>query len=192
MSIANFKRSLFILNQIVYFDDNDFLREKSSNVLEMQKIIMKAEELLNQTKNEEELYFIYGTLGNLYRIIGQPKKALVYLTFCLDFAQKKGNIRKEIVSLIRLGEAQKYDNQHLMALETINEALKKCIDHDETDYKDFILQHKGKCLMELGKLEEAEKCLLKSLNIRKMKNDNTLITSTQKALDFVYSMKNSN
>ena len=154
----------------------------------MKNIIMEGEKLLTQNNNDNDLYFLYGTLGNLYRIIEQPQKALAFLNSCLDFAQKNGNIQKEVITLIRIGEALKYDNQHLMAIRAFNEAIHKCKDLEI--YEDFILQHKGKCLMELGKLEEAERCLLKSLKLRKIKNDSSLIDSTQKAIDYVYRLKN--
>ena len=187
MSIANFKKNLSDLNRIIYFDKNDYLREKSSDELMMKNVILEGEKLLGQSNNENDLFFLYGTLGNLYRIIGQPQRALTYLNSCLELAQKDGKIQKEVVTLIRIGEAWKYANEHLKALRTFDEAKDKCKDHEV--YEDFILQHKGKCLMELGKLEEAEQCLLKALKLRNMKNDYSLINSTQKAIEYVNRMK---
>ena len=189
MNLVDLKSSLANIKEIIYFDKEEFLREKTSDPLKLQNLMMMAETLLMKNNNEEDQYFLYGTLGNLCRINGHPKKALNYLTKCLSIAQKERNPRKEIVSLIRYGEALKYDNQHISVLKTFDEAWNKCVYHQDGIYEDFILQHKGKCLMEMGRLEEAENCFLKSLTLRKRKNDSELILSTEKALELIKWLK---
>ncbi|MBD8521222.1 hypothetical protein [Lysinibacillus fusiformis] len=72
MNIADFKENLFALNDIIFFDQNDYLREKTSNPLKILQVISDAEALLKDS-DEDDKYFLYGTLGNLYRIIKQPK-----------------------------------------------------------------------------------------------------------------------
>ncbi|RXJ04571.1 tetratricopeptide repeat protein [Anaerobacillus alkaliphilus] len=186
--ISKFKESLASLNKIIYFDERQFLREKSSSPEKLKQYIHEGTLLLDSNINEEERYFLYGVLGNLHRINGQPKDALDYLTMCLNYAEKKEDHAKVIVSTIRLGEAQKYNGDHLNALELFNHALEKCNSHNEGRYIDFVLQHKGKCLMELSKLKEAENCFLEALNVRLKKNDHELLASTQKALDLVQSL----
>jgi tetratricopeptide (TPR) repeat protein len=190
MIIGDLKRKLSSLNEIIYFDSNQFLREKSSNPSKLKQVIDEAESVMEKSSGEEDMYFLYGTLGNLYRIYGQPKKAIHYLTMCNEYAIKNFNSKKEIVSLIRLGEALKYDNKQNEALIMFNKAIDKCLDNNEAIYLDFALQHKGKCLMELSKLDEAEKCLLEAFKLRKLKCDTELIDSTQEAIDLVNKFKN--
>ncbi|WP_374967238.1 hypothetical protein [Lysinibacillus sp. RS5] len=189
MSIVDFKKRISDLSKFIYFDKNDYLREKTSNPLKLKQVIAEAENLL-KINNEEDKYFLYGTIGNLYRICGEPQKGIYYLNHCLSYALEKGNIRNEIVTLIRLGEALKYDMKHNEALECFDEALNKCKANKIDAYSDFALQHKGKSLMELGKFIEAEKCFIQAFKLREFKGDPTLIDSTKQALDLVKRLKN--
>ncbi|MEK3763333.1 hypothetical protein [Solibacillus sp. FSL K6-4121] len=188
MNIADFKENLLTLNDLIYFDQNEYLREKTSEPLKILQFISDAEALLKDS-NEDEKYFLYGTLGNLYRIIEQPKKAIHSLSYCLKHSKEERNLSREIVSLIRLGEALKYDNNHLKALEKFNKALNLCKANKVIEYKDFVLQHKGKCLMELALLNEAEECFLEALVLRKTKGNSSLTDSTQQALNLLKELK---
>ncbi|MBA9029084.1 hypothetical protein [Peribacillus huizhouensis] len=67
MNLADYRERLVAINEIVYFDKNEYLREKTSNPLKLKELIDEAENLL-QTSNEDDRYFLYGTIGNLYRI----------------------------------------------------------------------------------------------------------------------------
>lgn len=122
----------------------------------------------------------------------QPKKAIMFLNFCINLVKEEGNIQREVVTLIRFGEALKYDNQQITALRTFEKALDLCIENNLINYEDFALQHKGKYMIELGLLEDAEKCLLRALYLRKLKNDNALIESTQKAIELIEQLKKIN
>lgn len=190
MEISEFKKNISTINEFIYFDENDYLREKTNNPLKLKQFIADAKYLLSV--NEAEKYYLCGIIGNLYRICEEPQNAINYLNQCLNFSLEEGNIKKEIVSLVRLGEALKYANKHNEALVLFNNALTKCEDNQVDIYLDFILQHKGKSLMELGQLEEAENCFIKTLKIRKIKGDSNLIESTQLALSLVRTLKNNN
>jgi tetratricopeptide (TPR) repeat protein len=183
--LSDFKRNLSSLNEIIYFDDNEFLREKTSDPVLLQQYIKEANEFLKSPLNEQEEYFIRGTLGNLYRVNGEAPKAISHLTFCRNYAKKAQETSKEIVSLIRLGEALKYNNNHNDALNMFNLALEKCQSSNTKNYIDFVHQHKGKCLMELLRLDEAERCFLEALRIRQQRGDEKLISSTQKAIELL-------
>ncbi|CAM5198041.1 hypothetical protein UACE39S_04323 [Ureibacillus acetophenoni] len=156
MSIVDFKNRLSSINEFIYFDSIDYLREKTSNPLKIKQIIAEAENLLKMTIEEEDKYFLYGTIGNLYRICEEPQKAINNLNFCLKYALVDGNIKREVVTLIRLGEALKYNEKHYEALKYFDKALNKCKDNKINNYLDFAYQHIGKCLMELGR------CLLQN------------------------------
>ena len=135
----------------------------------MKQVIADAEYLLKISIEKSDKYFLYGTVGNLYRICEEPQKAFNYLNFCLCLALEEGNITRETVTLIRLGEALKYDEKHDEALEFFEKAFKKCKDNKLDTYLDFALQHKGKCLMEMGRLDEAEISFIKAFKLRNLK-----------------------
>ena len=89
------------------------------------------------------------------------------------------------MSLIRLGEAIKYNGNHMKALGIFNEVLDNCKTKNNLLYLDFAIQHKGKCLLELGRMTEAEQCFKEALELRELKGDVSLIESTQQALNFI-------
>lgn len=91
--------------------------------------------------------------------------------------------------LIRLGEAIKYNGNPMKALGIFNEVLDKCKANNNLLYLDFAIQHKGKCLLELGEIAEAEKCFKEALRLRELKEDILLIESTQQALNFIKKLK---
>lgn len=183
MKLSDFQSKLSVLNDLLYFDENDYLREKTTDVAKLKKIIVDAKHLLSE--NKEHTYYLCGMIGNLYRICEEAQKAFDYLHECLDISLVEGDIKKEIGSLIRLGEALKYDSQPQKALTLFNRAYTKCCENQVELYADFALQHKGKCLMELGELEEAERCFTQSLKLRQQKANPSLIKSTKLALELV-------
>ena len=188
MDVDSLKNELNLLQKTIYFDQNDYLREKTSNPSKPKQVIIEAEKIVillreNELKNSDDLYFLYGTLGNLYRIYGEPERAIIYLKLALEQSVENKNSKREIVSLIRLGEALKYDNKHQEALDMFDQALVKSRDIAVDSYIDFIDQHKGKCFLEMRKVDEALKCLEKALEIRELKGDKALIHSTQQAIE---------
>ena len=159
----------------------------------LKTVLAEAENILTQLENakshdKDDLYFLYGIIGNLYRIYGEPKTAIYYLEYNLNMSKDDNEYAREIVSLIRLGEALKYDHNHNVALELFNKALIKCSEHGIDLYEDFALQHKGKCLLELNRIEEAFMCFERALEIREMKANDSLISSTQQAIDLASKM----
>ncbi|QBP41021.1 tetratricopeptide repeat protein [Paenisporosarcina antarctica] len=195
MNLKSLKEELSSMTDNIYFDSNECLREKSSNPSQLIQIIIKAETILEQMiedklDNKDEKYFLYGTLGNLYRIYGKPRIAIKYLKLNLDHSINERNYTREIISLIRLGEALKYDNKHEKALGKFNQALIKCNKPELNTYLDFVFQHKGKCLLELKRVEEAMKCFQEALELRKLKGSTNLINSTKEAIEFARCMQN--
>ncbi|WP_391205464.1 hypothetical protein [Psychrobacillus sp. L4] len=194
MDLTNLKEELSLIKDDIFFDPSQYLREKTSNPSKIKQVIIKAEkllELINEDKlnRKEEKYFLYGTLGNLYRIYDKPKIAIRYLELSLRYSIDEKNCNREIISLIRLGEALKYDNKLDKSLEIFDEALIKSTISASNSYKDFALQHKGKCLLELKRVEEAIKCFQEAVMLRIEKNNQSLIVSTLHALDFARTIK---
>ncbi|MGM8215425.1 tetratricopeptide repeat protein [Bacillaceae bacterium W0354] len=182
------KEKLKWLDRIVYFDQNDFLREKANDHQVLKKIILELEDQFSQEINKDERYFLSGMLGNLYRVYEKPEKAIDYLNISYQLAKEENIMSKKIVTLIRMGEAYKYKGEHVKALSLFNNALQKSYDY-EPSYLDFAYQHKGKCLMELGHLEEAMEVFQGALAIRKAKGDEQLIQSTNEAINYVKMLK---
>src|SRR5699024_8733252 len=142
--------------------ENDYLREKTSDPEKIQELIVEAEQLLKNC-DEDSHYFLYGTIGNLLRVSEQPTDAVHYLTLSLQVATEAKDTVREVVTLIRLGEAYKYNEQFKRAFNHFDKALYLCETHEIDTYKDFALQHKGKCLMEVEKYAEAKECFLRAL-----------------------------
>lgn len=189
MTVTEFKKSLSVLNKTIYFDHKDYLREKTTDSFLFEQYIIAAEELLKDCNDDNEKYFLMGTLGNLYRIYGEPQKAIDILEICISNAMIEGNVNREIVSLIRLGEVYKYNNDPQNALLIFEQAEELCKEGNSL-YLDFVLQHKGKCLLEVDRIPEAKKCFNEALKLRKHKGDKELIESTLLALNFLEKWKN--
>ncbi|MDX8365519.1 tetratricopeptide repeat protein [Cytobacillus sp. IB215665] len=186
ISIHDLKEKINLVTNTLYFDESQFLREKTSSPIMVLEVINEIEDAVQDSKiSVEDKYYLNGVMGNFLRIYGEPKRAIPYLNWCLEFATKEENLSREIVSLIRLGEALKYNNQHKKALEMFDTALYKCKGAAKDFYIDFPLQHKGKCYLELNLLNEAEDCFIKALEIRKYKGNKSLIESTQLAIELV-------
>ncbi len=189
MNIAVLKDKFSELTEFIYFDQSQSLREKTTSPDRLQQFIDEAKEL-SEGSNTNNRYMLYGMIGNLLRILEKPEEAIYYLTWCLEHAANEHNHTREIVSSIRLGEAYKYNAQYERAFNFFDKALYLCETYKIDNYEDFALQHKGKCLMELEKFSEAEDCFQRALGIRKKKGNQSLIDSTQQAIDLVKELRN--
>lgn len=187
MTFFSLKEKLLAINKTIYFDHNDYLREKTTDPFKLKQVLAEAETYIEQALanlDKDKKYFLYGTIGNLFRICEKPQTAIRYLEQNLHDVQEDHHYTRIIVSLIRLGEAYKYNNDHERALYLFHQAINKCDVHTEgARYLDFALQHKGKCLLELKKGKEAINCFENALRIRREKGEPSLIASTQSALD---------
>ncbi|MDX8046516.1 tetratricopeptide repeat protein [Gracilibacillus sp. S3-1-1] len=187
-----------ILNKVtptIYFDQTNYLRETASDLGLLEESI-KALEYSLIKEESEGAYYLSGALGNLYRIYGNADKvhlhkAKEYLQLCLNYALEHQDIVKEIITLIRIGEVYKYDDQHRQALVLFEKALSLCEKNGVDHYVDFVLQHIGKCYMEMNQLEYAEKYLRQALALRQQKGDKALIASTLEAMELLVQLKKS-
>lgn len=101
MLLKQLKQNFLIINATVYFDEQQYLREQTNNPARVQVFIQQAEVLLQQIDNEEEQYYLLGSLGYCYRILNQANKAIFYLEQCLK--KVEANPARNMVTLIRLG-----------------------------------------------------------------------------------------
>lgn len=182
--IEHLKNELVLLQSFIYFDENEYLREKCSNEDFLQKVISELDRAIldwNTLSPLEDLLFLYGAIGNLYRIKGEAKSSIDALSKAVELSE--GN--KKIVNLIRLGEALKYAGEHQLALSMFNAVIEQCAKQEYSQLLDFAYQHKGKCLLELEEISGANGCFRKAMDLRVRKGDESLIDSTQSALNFI-------
>ncbi|MED4017588.1 tetratricopeptide repeat protein [Sutcliffiella cohnii] len=188
-SIQRIRNEMEKLKELVYFDENHFLREKVEDLSKLETIIQNVEEIGKVASKNDDVQFIYsGALGNLYRIKEEPKKAIFYLEQAIDIALRVSDNNKYVTTLIRLGEAKKYNNELEEALTYFEKALTVCNEENLISLIDFAYQHKGKCLLELDRLEESIISLTEALKIRVKKGDKALIKSTKDAIQLGYKM----
>ncbi|MEK5422101.1 tetratricopeptide repeat protein [Viridibacillus sp. FSL R5-0477] len=186
------KSSLVMLNEFIYFDENQYLREKCNNYEAINELTSQFEEAIKSLEqySKIEQIFLFGNLGNLYRIAGDSKQAVNILEKSFKLAEESGLKKLKIANLIRLGEAYKYAGQYEEALRLFDLAIRALTPTDDCDLVDFALQHKGKCLMELDEWKIALSHFNEALSIRKRKKEQSLIHSTELAIQFVKENRN--
>jgi tetratricopeptide (TPR) repeat protein len=129
-----------------------------------------------------EVIRMTGLIGEEYRFLGEYVAALSLLEEALAGAQRLGARRLEVVNCIRLATAYQYMGRHDEAEALFRRALELAGEPGNVDRLDFALQHRGKCLVEMGRLEEAAACFEEALALRQAKGDAGLIASTEQAL----------
>jgi HTH-type transcriptional regulator, pleiotropic regulator of extracellular virulence genes len=172
------KEKIIALQEVIYFDKEQYYREQTKSPDVVQKLIAALEK--NRRNSGEEAYFLLTALGYCYRVINQPKKAIK--VFQKALATVTEDNKKRMITLIRLGEASKYDGQHQLALQTFEYAESILHKNNFFEFEDFLCQHQAKCYFELNDLEKAEELLLMAYSLRKEKEDESLIKSTQQVL----------
>ncbi|MEY8749305.1 hypothetical protein [Alkalicoccobacillus gibsonii] len=169
------------LQSFIKFDENHFMRERCSAPQKLEAVIQTGEECLRKLNSDNVRDIVHGIVGNLYRINNQPAQAIELLERCVTRATELNDFKRKAISFIRLAEAFKYADMHDLALKTFDQAEEICHAHSLENILDFVLQHKGKCFAEMGKLAEARVSLDEALEIRIRKQDPSLIKSTKLA-----------
>ncbi len=132
---------------------------------------------------------LLGQIGNDQRSLGNLLEAEMFLTEAVALARKLGDTRREAANLIRLATARQYSGHHAEAAAIFRDALARTRTGEASAYEDFALQHLGKCLVEMGEVEEAIACFDRALVLRWMKADPELIASTEAALHAATAMR---
>lgn len=185
------KNQLSPLSELTMCRPDHHLREVAKDKAELQRALDRAIQFVDEHKEDRvSLIFLYGYIGNAYRVLNRPEEAIAILNQSLQLAMATNKCVEEVKALIRLGEAYKYANQHDQALTTFDRANQLIQFHWLYDYHDFVLQHKGKCLLEMGHYAEALPLLQQALKLRKQKGDTSLITSTEEAIKLGQQLQN--
>ncbi|MBG9456833.1 hypothetical protein ABE61_23355 [Lysinibacillus sphaericus] len=78
MNFSEFKNCLLTISEIIYFDNDEYLREKTSNPFRLKEMIDIAENLLANTKSEDEKYFLMECWGTYIEFMENHKKPLTF------------------------------------------------------------------------------------------------------------------
>jgi tetratricopeptide (TPR) repeat protein len=158
------------------------------------KLVSKIEQdykLLDKalaTDDEQLQLELLSRIGANYTMLEREDQAAPLLEQALLMARQRGDKRFEVANLLGLGTAVHYLGNREKAQELFQEALDKVYAYDEPYYEDFVLQHRGRCYVEQGKLTEAISCFERALVLREKKGDPRGIESSQRALDAVRAM----
>lgn len=176
------------LKTFLFVDENDFLREKCSNLPLLDALIERGENIFWQYNGEDRMK-VCGYLGNLHRLRGNYDVALSYLERYKDYCFENENHDKATVALLRYGEGLKLAREHKEALAIFEEVLERCYVYKLDRLEHYAWQHLGKCYFEMGDLQRAEKCFLKAYTLRKELNDQKLLAASETVLNFMLNLK---
>lgn len=149
-------------------------------------LVREAEELaeLLDTLDGPALARAQGRLGEIRRLLGRPAEAEPHLRAAVDGAVAAGDATLEVDNRLRLGAALQYQERHVEALTEFDAAEDAIGVHGlEEDYADFAAQHRGKCLVELGRLDEGVAELERALELREHKGDPELLAASDVAVE---------
>lgn len=161
------------------------LREVAKNNDELMLVIRQAQEELEKAEVNHDVQGVIrllGYLGNACRISTLLSESIQYLERAVLLGRTIGDRKAELVNTIRLAEARKYNGEHSIAEKFLRSALSWTNEESLSTYKDFVLQHLGKCRLEQGATDDAIQFLEQALELRIAKGDKELINSTELAV----------
>ncbi|WP_042477200.1 tetratricopeptide repeat protein [Bacillus ndiopicus] len=189
MLINDFDQRFQEIRQIVFIDENDFLREKCLDTDKLYAALRLGDSiLLEPTIDGDIKYRTYRQLGYLNRLAGCIATSLYYIKEALDYFEPKGG-EEYLISLINYGEAIKHAKEYEKALSLFEQALAYCEEHHFQQFEDSIWQFKGKCYLEQGNVTTAERCFYKAYMIRKKRNDKMMLVPSENALKYIGRIK---
>lgn len=124
---------------------------------------------------------LLGELGEAYRMLGFLDEARPLLTEAVEVADRHADARRALVNRLRLATLLQYAEEHDAALPLFGAALARA--EALGLLVDYVRQHRGKCLAELGRWDEAIADFEAALAARARGGDAALITSSREALE---------
>lgn len=176
------------LKSFIIIDENDFLREKCTNIELMNAAIAQGESLLTDAIDEDRMTIVKN-LGNLYRIKGEPEKLIPYLEEFEKLCKEKSDESSYTIALILHADALKYAKRYDESIAMFEEAMERCQMLGQNEIENYVWQHLGKCYLEMGNLKQAETCFLKALMLRKQMNNPDLLEASETVLKFMMKIK---
>jgi uncharacterized protein (DUF952 family) len=162
-----------------------FLRESAGDVPDWEGTAAKLRQEAEAAGTEEARAAALGRLGEHLRV------SPVHLNEAIDLLQEAVRLAGAadrpgtvVANRIRLAIAFQYAERHEEAVRCHMEAIDAVrADGDLAGLEDFAHQHLGKCLAEMGRIEEARACLMAALRLRRSRGVEELVTSTLTALE---------
>jgi tetratricopeptide (TPR) repeat protein len=143
---------------------------------------------LEGVTDDRERLLLLGRLGEwLRQDRGTVEEAVRLLTEASALAERLDHQQAICISLLRLATALQYANRHEEALAHFHMALAVAHRYRLLRVKDFVLQHMGKCCIEMGRFAEAHRLLRHALRLRQRRRNPNAghIESTQRALEIL-------
>ncbi len=108
------------------------------------------------------------------------------LTSAIELSELAKNSRLRIANLIRLAHVYQWQKDYRSSEELFKEVITSCQrNSDLASYLDFAYQHAGKCKFDQQQYEAARYYFEQALSLRVRKADQSLIDSTQLAINAV-------
>ena len=125
-----------------------------------------------------------GKTAAFLKMVQELDDALEFIETAIALTQQHNlGPRQFVVQSLRWADILRYRGDFEEAGDLFDGALKICAAlPDVADYKDVVLQHQGKLHFDLGEYEVALEKFNEALEIRKLKNDQSLIESTEIAI----------
>lgn len=136
---------------------------------------------LDDARDQLARLTVLGVLADLLRSVGEMDGAIEAAHAAVALARDLDDDRREAANTVRLATALQYAGRHREALVEFDAASERTSD-GFAQYRHFLLQHRGKCLVEMGRLDEARASFESALELRRELADPTLVDSTQQAL----------
>ncbi|MEC1177938.1 hypothetical protein P9B03_05530 [Metasolibacillus meyeri] len=189
MLINDFEQRFQEVRQLIFIDENDFLREKCSDTDKLYAALRLGDSLLLQPTTEGNLkYRTYRKISYLNKLVGCFATSLYYIKEALDYFEPEGG-EEYILTLIHYGEIIKHTKAYEKAIDVFEKTLTYCNEHNLQQYEDSIWQFKGKCYLEQGDVMNAERCFYRAYTIRKKRNDKVMLVPSEKALRYIGKIK---
>ncbi len=163
------------------------LREQPEDLEQMRAGVSFLKERLSQAKTSLERAQVLGWMGAYLRIIGELEESKQCFLQALELASSAHEHKLVTTLQVRLSTTLHWLEEYEQC-EALLADLRRQLANDPARM-DYVHQHYGKLLIELGKFNEARVELEQALHLRRKKGEPELIQSTLQALDLLDRMK---
>jgi tetratricopeptide (TPR) repeat protein len=165
----------------------DDLCETPNNPAEMRRgLTFLQSQLGDDTIDPKQRIHLLGLIGTYARMLKEFVIAREALISAVKLSEWAGDTRLKTANLIRLAHVYQWQRDYRISEELFEEAIASCQrNSDLASYLDFAYQHAGKCKFAQKKYEAAQHYFEQALFLRISKADQSLIDSTQLAIDAV-------
>lgn len=143
-------------------------------------------ELIKHDDNVREQIYCLGLIGSYARMLHDLTVARQALNTAIELSSLMGDDRLILVNRIRLAQVYQWEQRYDLSEALFEAVLNQCRNTPTLEsYLDFAYQHIGKCRFDQAQYEAAKNYFEQALELRKRKGDQSLIDSTQFALNIV-------